>query len=488
MVQSISHRVVGRMAAVLFVASGLVSVLSAFLPTQPDASRAGELVVGVVAIGVGGCAWIAPWQRWRRAASLWLVPIAFAILNATALTGSQDDRTFAVYFAVVFAWVGIGHPRWTALKLLPLGLLAYITPLVATGHSAAAVDSAFEVAVLCLLVGETLAWVSERLRVAEAVDERRVYEMQMLLRAAELLARENEPTRLPRVIAQLAVQLLRTEGALVLLVEDELTLRPVGAYLWPTEETKIALAPSSPLRRILVERRTASVEAAAVQAELGELPYRWVHVISLAGAGGQPVGLLVAGSGEEPPSVDAFTQDMALTFATQAGLALQRVRAVSALLEDSMRDELTGLGNRRFANLAMAGVEPGDALVVIDLDRFKALNDTSGHPAGDAMLRSVADHLRSALRGDDAAARLGGDEFLLVLRGARDNALSTVNRLERQWRASHPPVTYSAGVAVHVAGERPEETLARADAALYEAKQRGRACVRLASEAALVRG
>jgi hypothetical protein len=172
-VHSITNRLVGRMAAVLFAVSGLVSAVTALLPIQEGVNRAGELVVGVAAIGVGLWAWLAPWDRWPRARSLWLPPLAFALLASTYVTGSSEDATFSTYFVVVFVWIGICHPRWTSVKLLPFGVAAYVLSLVITGEGVQALDSTLEVAVLCGLVGEALAWVSEKLRAAEAVDERR---------------------------------------------------------------------------------------------------------------------------------------------------------------------------------------------------------------------------------------------------------------------------------------------------------------------------
>lgn len=479
-VQSLSNRVVARMAAVLFLVSGGLSVVTAFLPIQPGANRAGELVVGLAAIAIGGFAWLAPWQRWRRSSTLGLPVLAFGVLAATELTGSAEAATFATYFVVVFVWVGIAHPRWTSARLLPIAVVAYVAPLVSTDQAATALDSGLEVAVLCLLVGEALAWVSERLRIAEVVDERRSYQMQQLLRAGELLARENEPTRLPGLAAELAVQLLRTHAAVVLLVEGDGALRSVRSFRWPEEAEVSTLTASPELRRVMESDRVAVLDRERLERDLGfALPFPAVLAMPLAGTT-RPQGVLLAGLKETSP-IDEFAQDAARTFATQAGLALERVQAAQSLLAESLRDELTGLGNRRYANVALADSTAGDAIVVIDLDRFKELNDARGHAAGDDVLKMLAAHLRTALRDNDTAARLGGDEFLLILRGIGDNAVAALDRLEQRWRSGRPPVTYSAGVAMRRDDESSEQTLARADAALYAGKDRGRDRVTVAS-------
>ena len=123
------------------------------------------------------------------------------------------------------------------------------------------------------------------------------------------------------------------------------------------------------------------------------------------------------------------------------------------------------------------------ALVMLDLDHFKRVNDTLGHPAGDAALRHLAKLLRTALRGGDVAARIGGEEFAVWLPGA-DLALGleVAERLralvaERPFRfggAEHP-LSISCGVsACPVPIPQPDNLMATADAALYQAKREGR--------------
>jgi diguanylate cyclase (GGDEF)-like protein len=167
--------------------------------------------------------------------------------------------------------------------------------------------------------------------------------------------------------------------------------------------------------------------------------------------------------------------------AGQAGRALENAqryeeeqRARQVLAEVSMRDELTGVGNRRHAAALLDSLQPGDAVVLIDLDGFKRVNDTDGHAAGDTVLVAVADHLRQSVRDTDLIARYGGEEFVVVLREAGNHALHATERLVEEWRRLRPRTTYSAGVAVHRPDAKPALTLARADAALYAAKRMGR--------------
>lgn len=147
----------------------------------------------------------------------------------------------------------------------------------------------------------------------------------------------------------------------------------------------------------------------------------------------------------------------------------------AALLERaSVTDDLTGLGNRRRANTLLDSMVPGDALVLLDLDHFKVVNDTRGHAEGDRVLMALGSYLLESVREADCVARFGGEEFLILLRGAGVGATEIVERLVEGWRRSGCGVTLSGGIAVHVAGCGPSTTLKRADRRLYQAKADGR--------------
>ena len=148
----------------------------------------------------------------------------------------------------------------------------------------------------------------------------------------------------------------------------------------------------------------------------------------------------------------------------------------------AMIDPLTGLYNRRFAEQRLAtevarSERRGHPLTVLtlDLDNFKEINDTYGHPAGDQVLQEFASRLNNVIRGSDLAVRLGGDEFLVVLPECTLEQLKLVlkrlSSFELDWQGKKIPVTFSAGWKDYEMGERPEEMLARADQALYERKR-----------------
>ena len=160
---------------------------------------------------------------------------------------------------------------------------------------------------------------------------------------------------------------------------------------------------------------------------------------------------------------------------------LQSERAKMQSLAE--RDGLTGLYNRRasehlLTNL-VAAPDTNDALILFDIDHFKRVNDTFGHPAGDEVLRQVARRCEALVRRDDVFARWGGEEFLLLVRGARGDRIVQIADAMRMAISATPidpvgTVTASFGVALF----RPMDTLAtwlqRSDEALYAAKAEGR--------------
>jgi diguanylate cyclase (GGDEF)-like protein len=148
---------------------------------------------------------------------------------------------------------------------------------------------------------------------------------------------------------------------------------------------------------------------------------------------------------------------------------------LSQVSDIASTDALTGLPNRRAWDGHLAEMLAEDrplTVTMLDLDYFKAFNDTQGHPAGDRLLRETAAAWREELRAGDLIARLGGDEFALLLPDCNvANALDVVERLRRRIPSGQ---TCSAGIATHVPGAPPEELMLQADTALYEAKTAGR--------------
>jgi diguanylate cyclase (GGDEF)-like protein len=144
-------------------------------------------------------------------------------------------------------------------------------------------------------------------------------------------------------------------------------------------------------------------------------------------------------------------------------------------------DPLTGLRHHRPFEQRLAATAPGrTAVLAIDVDGFKKINDEYGHQAGDRALLTLVEELRTALRGEDELYRIGGDEFAVVVDvNGRHEAELIARRLVAA--ARRVGQTVSVGVAVHTDGETGRQTLCRADDALYEAKRAGRNTARIAA-------
>jgi len=173
---------------------------------------------------------------------------------------------------------------------------------------------------------------------------------------------------------------------------------------------------------------------------------------------------------------------------------MARLNEVNAELEVlAERDPLTGVYNRRRllerleeeVERSRRGSTPM-AVCMLDVDHFKQVNDRHGHQAGDEVLRQVANTIAASLRSIDSLGRYGGEEFVLVLpqtprAGAREKAERVRGAIDLSCPCGEP-LTVSIGVADYQPGDSVDTLLARADAALYEAKARGRNQVVLAPE------
>lgn len=477
----LSQRLIGRMAALLFMLSGVVTLANLAVPTE-GRNLIGSLSVGILAVAIGVVCWYLPWQRWPRNATLGLVPVAFGLIAAGGYS-SINPWSYGVYYVVAFVWIGAAQKPGTSAIFAPLGLVAYIAPILMTGQEARGITSVGVIIPVCILVGETLSWISSRLRQAERLDLRRMGDMEALLNAAVTLAEEEEAAGASNLVAELAVRLMRGQSAVVLLAEPGGVLRGAGGCNWQGRVQALeARWLDQPARAALttgdLTTHKGGVSGALTKAGKGA-PALFLPLMGVNGALGLVMVTFPSGTKLE---LDGFASGLARTFATQASLAFDRLQATQVLLDASMKDALTGVGNRRRADAIISAMKPGDAVIILDLDHFKAVNDQFGHATGDEVLISLARWLDQSLRDGDTIARYGGEEFVIVMRQAGPNALRAIQRLADGWRSTGPVTTYSAGVAVHQAEIDANATLAMADDALYRAKAAGRDRCVLAGE------
>jgi diguanylate cyclase (GGDEF)-like protein/PAS domain S-box-containing protein len=218
-------------------------------------------------------------------------------------------------------------------------------------------------------------------------------------------------------------------------------------------------------------------------------------------AQGETLGVLHFQMAADEPLPEAVGMSFKTTFAGQVGLSMANIKLRDALRVQSVRDALTGLYNRRYLEETLerelrrsARAKQTLGILMIDLDHFKKFNDSFGHDAGDAVLRETAVSLTKGVRAEDFVCRFGGEEFVVILPTADlEASLMRAERLRLKVRElsivhqgkSMGMITISVGVGAFPAhGTSSKELMAAADAALYEAKHRGRDQVVAASPAA----
>ncbi len=447
----------GQLSAVLYLlCGGLVAVAVPIVPSAPGTNEAGLLATAAVALASGAVIWKLPWERWSRSSSLWIVPPTFTLIAFYNFFSDADGYRYAPFFFVSFAWVGLVHPRGTSAKMLPPAAVAYLLPLAAGDHwNAVAVWSAVYVLPPCVLLGEAIAWVSDRLSSAQhSLRARETSFRQLFLDNPQPMwvFDVNGHHFLEVNEAAIAHYGYSREEFLTMRITDIRPADDVPAFI-----NEIAAAPallrSTSWRHVLKDGRTVEVDVTAHR----------------------------------------------LTFEGRAAMlsALQDVTERNALERElrhrAFHDSLTELANRSlFANrleharARQLRTDASVAVVVLDIDAFKTVNDSLGHSIGDELLVAAGERLRKAVRPGDTVARLGGDEFAILIEDAPGIDQLT-EHAERLLACLNEPfelagkslvITASAGVTLSSPHDSPDELLRNADMAMYLAKREGKACVR----------
>ena len=306
----------------------------------------------------------------------------------------------------------------------------------------------------------------------------------------------------PRLVGdRIAVHIARAVGAddCALSYWDQAADRVVTLGYHPPER-RSALNAAYPLdafpatKRVLLEQRPVLIDVADPGADESEVRYlvsigqRSMAMVPLVAAG-RTIGLVEVTSAR-PAAFDERAVELATMLAGEAAMALENARLYDQIRHQALHDGLTGLANRvLFRDRVEHAVERcrrngGEvAILFIDLDDFKTLNDTHGHARGDEVLVAAAGRVAGVLRPSDTAARLGGDEFAVLIEDVVDegDALGVAMRLAEALRVPLPlghstvRVAASIGVALGGAGgETTEDLLRNADVAMYAAKQSSR--------------
>jgi diguanylate cyclase (GGDEF)-like protein len=356
----------------------------------------------------------------------------------------------------------------------------------------------------------------DRFRAAAAELGRRIDELgeppaesaaQRMLRHMTSLSALDEPDAIARATLAAAIDLMQLDSAALLRrgATATATATAIATATEPDEPTATAplagvasLGPLGPALTAVPPPSLDAVERAAregggvVVATAPDLAQPELETLRAAGARtllavglvahGERQGLLLlAARTDHAVSID--DSELLELLAAHAATCLRTASLMRTLRAQAATDPLTGLGHHAtfHATLAHAHRRPSTAVVLVDVDGFKRLNDTFGHQHGDHVLRELARALSGALRRGDTLFRIGGDEFAaLLLVADADEALEAGRRLRAAVAEADLGVTLSIGVAVPQEGESDAAVLDRADRALYRVKAAGRDGVALA--------
>lgn len=334
---------------------------------------------------------------------------------------------------------------------------------------------------------------------AEADDRRRTAEA--LLGLASQLHQARTRPEIATAVADAARPVASADVATVLLFdEDRRVLHVAGHSGWPAEmvpflpEVRISAEDTGELSEMLADPDTPRIYGDDCGDEflrtlLQQFRTRQIGVVAVRGTNGVH-GALIAGwlQDSAAPPLTGGLLDKLMALADQATNALDKAELLDRVQRQAASDPLTGIANRRVLSdrLELAMSQPVEdrrpALLFIDLDGFKQVNDSLGHAAGDQLLQTVAARLRSSVRADDLVARLGGDEFTVLLasvpgpQAAMDVAEQLMTTLGQPVLigADAVDVQCSIGVVMIGPGDRSaSEVLSAADAAMYGAKKSG---------------
>ena len=452
-------RTYARIAAVLFGLASLATLVSQSFQSASPEARALVILVSLAGMAAAPIIWILPWQRWPRSRTLLLLPVALALVDL-GLIGIPNTYAYGAFFVLSFAWVGLAHPRGTSLRMAPLLVVAFVVPPAVAGVEFGSVRNALIIVVaVSALVGETIAWLSAALRDAQ----QQLHERQSEARFRSMFRQASD-----------IVSVVTVDGTIMYLTPSVERVLGYGSEgLVGTRLSRLLDPVDIPDAARFLELVRRGVTPPPVEWRLCRSDGAWRQLETVG------VNLL------DDPAVGGIVLTMR---------DITERRSLEAQLShQAFHDPLTGLANRvllheRLEDAARGTTPDRLAVLFIDLDDFKAVNDSMGHAIGDRALRLVAERFSRCVREGDTVCRLGGDEFAVLLEGIAD--VSEVTEIAvRLLAVLQDPLVVgetkvvlgaSIGVAVELVGAaEPGEMLRNADIAMYEAKRAGKNRVEL---------
>jgi diguanylate cyclase (GGDEF)-like protein len=490
--------VAGHAGAVVWVIASLSVVAMALALPAAQAHR--DLVV---AMGIGGCAWgaLSGLALDYRRLPDWLIHLSamagvVSIAVAISLTGGGRSPAWPCFFYIVVYAAYFFQPRAAAAYFVACVVTDAVALAVARGTGGAGAEETATLAIAApafIVLGVAIV-VGKRFLFRVRSQAERLAAEQGALRRVATAAVSGEPAeRFYQIVAVEAGQLLAAGAAAILRLDAGDRAAILGSWAHATNRLyrvgdTFTVAPESDLALSLGAARPTRVERVAAESSLGRLGYGSSLVAPIQVDGRTWGFLAVAAVGVqvfEPEHERRLTE-----FARLISTAITSIEDRAALAAQASTDALTGVANHRAfyerlaADLARARRHGTPlSVAIIDVDRFKLVNDAGGHEAGDEMLIRVARCLSSATRTEDTLARIGGDEFAWILpETAAREALLAVERARAamaQTSDELPRATLSVGICDTRHTTDPAELVRLADRALYSSKEHGRDQVRL---------
>ncbi len=469
--------------ATLFAAGTLIGTISLLLPHPAEFNdRALWSTLGLAAVGALAVAGFArrlpPW-------SMHLFVVLGTLLVTRAVYYSNEPSGFYTY---LYIWVGLyaffffGR-FWGTIHMAIVGL-AFAWALTQVSLTAPVVRWMMAVGTIAI-AGGFVELGTARLRQVATEAELRARALAAVDGVAQDLGMSRTPKEAATGICSAVKTVAEAKGAMLWrITSDDTGLEVVAATDPEIAGTRVLFVgnPSGAVGAFTARRALFYPDAATDP----DIDKRLVEHLGVRSAlfqpvmrEGVPIGVIAVYWAEPVTTLGEVVSQTVTLLAAEAAGAIERAELMERLERAARTDDLTGLPNRRawdeellreVARSRRSGAPL--CLALIDLDRFKEYNDTHGHQAGDRLLKVAASSWAGQLRDTDLLARYGGDEFALAL---PDCDLAEAEEMLERLRAATPESERaSAGVALWDGRESGIQLFARADAALYDAKEMGR--------------
>jgi diguanylate cyclase (GGDEF)-like protein len=458
----------------LFVAPSVVGAVAVpFLPD--DVHRPWVLALSGVAFLFGLVLPWLPWERWGRRAQIAPLLYSFCIFGPGMGYLGNALTYYLAMITLSFVFIGFAQPPRTSWKIAPVALGIGALGTIGAQEPMGLLVQLFLTVATATVVGEVVAMQVSSLKAARRSVDSLVTGITGLTGAEDLTEAATRASRS-------AAALLRADIVAMLLPEEGTPdrYRYSGGHNSPLAVDEVvvdgAVQPSGALlaaahgRPVFIRDAPSSEHVAPENLERFRIAS--VLYVPMTGENGF-AGVMTVIWHRHRSRLGGMALRAALLLADEAGKHVERLRRTAKLAHEAETDALTGLPNRRAFFRELAELKPDDAVLFLDLDHFKRLNDALGHQVGDEELAAFAATLAAHTRGSDCSARYGGEEFGVIVRGDGVRGVDLlVGRLREAW-AECGRTTFSAGAAIHRGGA-PADTLAAADRALYDAKDTGR--------------